>query len=152
MTKWDETYIMAVIGMPIYVVLIFFPHFARAEKIISVNDPKQVNVEPRKFAAEFADSDSPDAAFVRRCAGAHQNGWENFILFIGAVVAAAAGGVKPNFVNACCLIVLIARTLYLISYLAVEGGPLAYTRTLMWAVAVGASVAMAVKGCIEISD
>ena len=152
MSKWEETYVMAVLGMPIYVVLILIPHFARVRKILSVNGAAEANVEPRKTTEEFMKSDNADAAFVRRAVAAHQNGWETFILFVGAVLAAASGGVKPEFVNTCCLIVLVARFLYNIFYLAVEGGPLSFIRSLCFFVAIGANMAMAIKGCIEVTD
>ena len=116
---WDNSYIMIAIAAPVYWVLVMAPAMLRARAVLGQQDksPVDVNAEPRKAAAELANSDSPAASFVRRATAAHENGWENYTLFfISAGLAAAAGG-NHTFVNVLVVVHLAVRALFVTAYL-----------------------------------
>eukprot|EP01064_Diplonema_japonicum_P003544 TRINITY_DN1227_c0_g2_i1.p1 TRINITY_DN1227_c0_g2~~TRINITY_DN1227_c0_g2_i1.p1 ORF type:complete len:177 (+),score=39.01 TRINITY_DN1227_c0_g2_i1:72-533(+) len=153
MTKWDEKYVMAVVALPMYFVLTMAPHFARLPVMARfMGGLKEANVEPRKAFEELANSDDSKAAFVRRCTGAHMNSWENYIVFISALVAAVAGGVKPSFVNDCSLIIILARLCYIVCYLSFGQGILSTIRSFFYIVGHGTCFALWVKASMEICD
>ena len=153
MSKWEHTYIMAVIAMPLYWVLIMAPAVIRKYVVIygAEDDYVAYQSEPRYATERYLAGEGKNVALARRLSGMHQNGWENFGVFVSAVLAAALGGVKMDFVNNCCLVIIIARFCYNISYACVEHGPLAFLRSTFYGVGLGASAAMWGKAIYEIS-
>eukprot|EP01064_Diplonema_japonicum_P011378 TRINITY_DN18702_c0_g2_i1.p2 TRINITY_DN18702_c0_g2~~TRINITY_DN18702_c0_g2_i1.p2 ORF type:complete len:155 (+),score=29.70 TRINITY_DN18702_c0_g2_i1:53-517(+) len=145
---FDNSYIMASVSMPIYWFLVMMPHMARAHKVVPSQGLTDVIAEPRKKWGEAAeDTQSADAAFVRRATGAHQNGWENFIVFTSAVLVSFVFRIDPKFFNVCCVLVLLCRLGYNITYLSVAKGTLSFVRSFFFIAQFGTCFALWIKAC-----
>eukprot|EP01059_Diplonema_ambulator_P036673 TRINITY_DN924_c0_g1_i1.p1 TRINITY_DN924_c0_g1~~TRINITY_DN924_c0_g1_i1.p1 ORF type:complete len:171 (+),score=54.98 TRINITY_DN924_c0_g1_i1:54-515(+) len=119
MSVWDEKYVMLAVGMPLYWITVMIPHFvkayygARGEKNVD-----KVIGEPRKYFEEVAAKGTTAAAgYVRRGTAAHQNGWEAFILYLSAVVAAFGAKINPATFNNLCALALILRLVFNFCYI-----------------------------------
>eukprot|EP01059_Diplonema_ambulator_P018626 TRINITY_DN3110_c0_g1_i1.p3 TRINITY_DN3110_c0_g1~~TRINITY_DN3110_c0_g1_i1.p3 ORF type:complete len:153 (+),score=62.28 TRINITY_DN3110_c0_g1_i1:67-525(+) len=125
---WNEKYVMLAAGMPIYWGTVMFGHFAKAfYGVPAAKSYDEVVREPRKYFDAFAAGDSENAGKARRGAAAHQNGWEAFILYLSAVVAAHGAKVDPKVFNNHCALAIVLRMLFNVLYISDIGVPRSLT-------------------------
>ena len=150
MGNWDNSYVMIPVGVPIYWCLVMMPHFARVRATSAEKGFVNTNGDPRLAVKNSMEGDTKTAGFVRRATGAHQNGWENFTVFLSACVAALLGKVDHEFVNVAIIFILVLRLMYNVFYLVVSEGPASYLRSFCFLSAMGLTWAIWVKACIEV--
>jgi uncharacterized MAPEG superfamily protein len=76
----------------------------------------------------------------RRAAAAHTNGFESFPAFAAGVLATQVTGASPHWAAIFAMTYVVARTLYVIAYLA----DVAMLRSLVWTIGFAASVGLMV--------
>eukprot|EP01064_Diplonema_japonicum_P026197 TRINITY_DN37605_c0_g1_i1.p2 TRINITY_DN37605_c0_g1~~TRINITY_DN37605_c0_g1_i1.p2 ORF type:complete len:167 (+),score=42.53 TRINITY_DN37605_c0_g1_i1:45-503(+) len=130
MTQWSEKYVMLGAGMPAFWFTIMHPHFVKVYHGVKGGKPRDLLAEPRKFFEEKSNEDTPEAAIMRRAAAAHQNGWEAFVLYLSAVVAAYGAKVDPESFNNHCALALAFRVAFNLLYIYVTDGRTARLRSL----------------------
>eukprot|EP01060_Flectonema_neradi_P000655 TRINITY_DN103_c1_g2_i1.p1 TRINITY_DN103_c1_g2~~TRINITY_DN103_c1_g2_i1.p1 ORF type:complete len:177 (+),score=27.02 TRINITY_DN103_c1_g2_i1:46-576(+) len=171
MLPTSEDYIAVVVAMPVYWFLVMVPAFIRAHRILNpskdsapsneegggseIEAPSaiKVNVDPRNAAAKIMeDENHPDAAFIRRLQGAHDNGWEGFILFLSAVTAAWLAQIDPHYMNAFSIASLVSRFFYNIAYMLADSPKLSFIRSFFFACGFVSIIALYVKAIYDILD
>jgi uncharacterized MAPEG superfamily protein len=76
--------------------------------------------------------------YVARCEGAHLNGFESFGFLVAAVLLAETVGLPKPVVDQWATVFVVARALYIVVYLNNTTAILGGTRSLLWAVQLGA--------------
>ena len=167
----SEDYIAATVGMPVYWLLVMCPAFVRAHKIfnpsaqsdqsspanedsdkcITAPSVSEVNPDPRKVIKEVMDNeDHPDAALVRRTQGAHENGWEGFIIFVSAVTAAWIAQIDPHYMNAFVIVNLVCRFFYNIAYIVTDSPKLSFVRSFFFMGGMVSAFALYIKAAYDV--
>ena len=94
----------------------------------SPRETKYENVFPKNEALQ---------GFIRRCSGAHTNGFESLAMFAPAVIFAVVRGVPNDVIASYTSNFLYSRLLYNIAYMGSVNKPISYVRTMIWGLGVG---------------
>eukprot|EP01064_Diplonema_japonicum_P016379 TRINITY_DN243_c0_g1_i1.p1 TRINITY_DN243_c0_g1~~TRINITY_DN243_c0_g1_i1.p1 ORF type:complete len:187 (+),score=23.19 TRINITY_DN243_c0_g1_i1:72-563(+) len=162
----SENVVMMAVAMPIYHFLLMVPAFARAHRIFNPSSEEittpngsalakplvvDVNPEPRRAIDLVANNpDHPDAPFIRRAQGAHDNGWEGFTVFLAAMASAYIAQLDSKIVNVAIIVALVARFFYNIAYLSTSNPTLSFLRSGCFLIHHAALVYLMIKAIVEI--
>ncbi|KAG8532152.1 uncharacterized protein KY384_003792 [Bacidia gigantensis] len=130
----------SIYAIPAFYVLVLLPQALGTFAILRANNYNFDNANPRgqNFQSSLRKSlPKSTLAFYERANAAHNNGWENFILFTAAVICGNLARLDVGTLNGAAGAFLALRTLYVGVYLGVERRKLAWSRTGIWAAGAG---------------
>ena len=99
----------------------------RDRKIYDNRNPRNMSPESMRKAMGPADYEK-----YERARAAHENGNENFPLFVAAVLAGNFAGLEPRPLNLMAAAMLVMRVLYSVSYVVTKTKGQSHVRSLIW--------------------
>ena len=118
--------------IPMTLTLVFVPVGVKLVVSVASLREKYDNVTPRHTPWDQVLNNKAIANLVKRCIGAHENGWEAFISFVPAVLMCRMQKADGKLVRELCMQFVRIRMLYIFVYLIAQWKAVAALRTLTW--------------------
>ena len=111
------------------------PHNYAIALVLKHSNGRYDNTSPRSSAYDASIRKSvpaPIYAKYERSEGASKNGFENFPIFVGAILAGNVAHLEPRTLNTFVAAYLGSRVLYTLSYILIESHKPSALRSAIW--------------------
>ncbi|TVY59689.1 hypothetical protein LSUE1_G010256 [Lachnellula suecica] len=141
-------------AIPAYWFLSMVPHGYAMEIMKKANNGRWDNTSPRSsvYDAKLKQS-SPAAVFAQyeRAEAASKNGFENFPIFVGAILAGNLAKMESSTLNTFVAVYLGMRVAYTVAYISTTSNKYSHVRTAIWMLSTLMCMGVYVKSGISLN-